>query len=157
MTTARAFAAGRTLVLAMPMLCSCVSSPPDATQADRSGPGMSAATAIEVCRPAGERTYLERLICADGALPAIGRRVNVGNRAPVPASEQRTMTPEEIKLRLDRLFEMKAPPPGEPDTHIVDRYELICGSTMHFVHLDMYHCDGPPPQVVPPGFKLRSP
>lgn len=108
--------------------------------------GAVKATAIEVCRPAGERSYLSRLMCWDGKPPVIRRIGSFGPRTDIPAN----LSSEQV----NRLIEKRYAPlkPGESDHHPVDRYELLCGDTNYFVYMDMYHCDRPPTQALPPGF-----
>jgi hypothetical protein len=132
-------------------LCvACASPPPIATVQPKPGLGEDKSTAIEVCTPAGQRAYLATLKCSDGRRPAYRRTRNVGERTPSP--------PETEAQALTRLEDRYKPhPPGAPDHHIVDEYELTCGSAKHIIYMDMYHC-GVAPTVSPPkGFTIGSP
>ena len=46
--------------------------------------------------------------------------------------------------------------PGEPDVHVVDGYEVTCGSSKQMIYMDRYHCEQPPPTSPPPGFAIRA-
>lgn len=112
--------------------------------------GVVKATAIEVCRPAGEQAYLSRLVCSDGKSPVFRRIGSFRPRTHFPS----TLSSEQV----NRLIEKRHAPlkPGETDHHTVDRYELLCGETRYLVYMDMYHCDGPPTQALPPGFDDKA-
>ena len=116
-----------------------------------SGLGLSKATAIEVCRPLGERAYLNQLQCADGERPKYRRVGSFGPRTatPPPSSDA------EAKAQLKRALSAKTLRPGEPDIHVVDGYEVVCSDGKHMIYMDMYHCEQPPPSEAPPGFRLR--
>jgi hypothetical protein len=159
------------LLLPVVTACGGLSSPsersttPDATptsasaRGDASAPSRSSDAAIfgttreqpiEVCRPQGEEEYLERLRCRSGVPPGYRRTGNVGPRNPYP-----TVSDEKARRRLfDQALEFKAPPPGVPDIHILDGYEVVCGAEKTTLYLDMYHCDVPPPPFAPAGFVL---
>ena len=113
--------------------------------------GTTKASAIQVCK-VGYRDYLSRLVCASGEVPAYRRLGSVGPRTEVtrqPASDT------EIRQRLSRMMRGARLEPGEPDTHIVDLYELSCGSKAHRIYVDMYHCEEPPTDQPPPNFTFR--
>ena len=124
------------------LLAACASTP----SVDAPRPGDSKRTALEVCRPAGERAYLSRLVCADGTTPTVRRVANVGWRNDLPNGGP--------NLSGDAYAPL---PPGVADWHIVDDYEVVCSGAKHAVFLDMYHCDQPPPTATPTGFTLRAP
>lgn len=134
-------------ILLVLVLSACASAPSSTPAPDT--PGSTKESAIEVCRPAGQRAYLSQLRCPDGNAPAFHRVGSVGERNPTPKG-----SPE-----LDLMSIMNANrrlQPGEVDVHIVDRYELRCGAAVSTVFLDMYHCGQPAPQVAPAGFKLQQ-
>jgi hypothetical protein len=114
--------------------------------------GQSNATAIEVCKPQGQREYLRRLICPDGSSPAFERIGSYGPRNPLPEAK----TEKERSALIDSALSDKALLPGQIDTHMVDGYRLKCGEQEHSVYMDMYHCEQPPPDEAPPGFGIRK-
>lgn len=114
------------------------------------GPGLSKATAVEVCEPQGEREYLSRLRCADGNPPAFERLGSVGSRNP-------TETPEAEELATEQVIRGRPVGPDEIDYHVIDLYEVVCAEGRYSVFLDMYHCDQPPPTVAPPGLTFHHP
>ena len=121
--------------------------PPEASPPPRTGPGESKATAIAVCMPEGERAYLARLRCPDGAPPAHRRAGSVGSRTPMTGDADGARAAEQVST--GRPLE-----PGEPDFHVVDRYEVTCDESTRSVFLDMYHCGEPAPHIAPPGLSL---
>lgn len=123
---------------------------PGAVGSPAAGLGDSKATAIEVCRPQGQRAYLDRLQCSDASVPSYRRVGSFGQRSDPakPPSDARDAQ------MLDQLSGRPLKP-GEPDYHIVDGYEVVCGATKRMIYMDMYHCDKPPPTEVPQGFQLR--
>ena len=110
-------------------------------------PGMSKASAIEVCAPAGERAYLNRLRCSDGSTVRYERSGSVGYR---------NEPGEEDKEDVDAQMTPGPIPPGQKDFHIIDRYETKCGGKPVNLYLDMYHCPEPKRHEVPPGFTLTG-
>jgi hypothetical protein len=126
-----------------------------AEPATESGLGLSISSAVEVCRPSGQRAYLERLTCPGGEAPRIGDRRSVGPRNPTSRQHTEPATDVQIQAHIRRLLEAKSPGPGETDTHIVDSYEVVCSDRTYLIYLDLYHCDKPPPEKAPPGFTLR--
>jgi len=132
--------------LLLALACSSAAPPtassPAATDASY---GLSSATAIEVCKPAGERKYVQRLRCADGSAPEFSRSGSGGTRTAAK-------TEEEQKKALDQMFgTMK---PGDPDYHVIDYYEVRCGDKKTTLILDMYHCEQPEPTQAPAGFTI---
>jgi hypothetical protein len=132
------------IVLATGLLLGCVTPPTPL------GLGESKTTAIEVCRPQGQHAYLNRLQCSDGSTPSYSRIGNVGERSDVPKKPAKE--PESI-IFTEYLITLK---PGEADYHIVDKYELSCGSVKRIIFMDMYHCIQSAPTEAPSGFKLRT-
>jgi hypothetical protein len=134
------------VVLALP---GCATAPPART----AGLGEIKATAIEVCRPQGQRAYLDRLQCADSGLAPSYRRVgSFGDRSDPPQQ----LNTEQSAVALDQILTVRPLKPGEPDYHIIDGYEVVCGATKRMIYMDMYHCDKPPPSAVPAGFERRQ-
>lgn len=131
--------------------CAASSGQPTTPAATRVSPGESREAAIEVCKPAGERAYLDTLACQDGSPPAYRRVGSVGVRTPTPA----TLTKEQGDEILRQMMNFKAPPAGVPDYHVIDEYELSCASVRRRVYLDMYHCDAPASTELPDGFQRR--
>src|SRR3546814_20168832 len=75
----------RGLVLPAAMLAGCAA--PGAPAPVPHAPeryGLEPEQSVEVCRPAGERRYLARLICPSGEHPAFERPGNVRPRPPLP-------------------------------------------------------------------------
>jgi hypothetical protein len=132
-------------------LAGCAAPPRATDLPPAAGWGDSKATAIEVCRPAGQRAYLAQLVCPDGSRPSYRRSGNVGPRMDPPAS----MTEAQNAAVLAAMLAFRAPAPGERDHHIVDAYELSCGAVRRTLYLDMYHCDRSPPEQAPAGYTLR--
>ncbi len=123
-----------------------------ASAVDTPGLGDSQTTAIEVCKPPGERSYLDHLQCPDSSTPTYRRLGSFGSRNEPPKN-----LPEEQKAALlDRITSGAPLKPGETDYHIVDKFEVSCGDSKRFVYMDMYHCQQPPPSEAPIGFKLRG-
>lgn len=113
-------------------------------------PGSSRDTAIEVCQPRGEQAYLSRLLCSDGTVPTFERVGSFGPRSDHALKEGET----EPSLR-ERIN--GAPlKPGQPDRHILDGYDLQCGTKKYFLYMDMYHCSQAEPNVPPADFKFRE-
>jgi hypothetical protein len=96
---------------------------------------MSAATAIQVCDPAGQIGYLARLRCADDAPPTYTRTGQHGYRNPRNGDDDYRRSADQVKT--GRSLE-----PGETDLHPVDLYAVVCASsaTTYRIHFDMYHC-----------------
>lgn len=107
--------------------------------------GRSKEEAINVCQPAGQRSYLMRLRCADGKPPRFGRRGNVGMR-----NEPKGDLSDEDRLR--QMDWSRPLGPGEVDYHVVDVYEVECTDTTHEIFMDMYHCADPRTKKTPSGF-----
>lgn len=114
--------------------------------------GESKQTAIEVCTPAGQRAYLSRLVCPDGAAARYNRVGSFGNRNEIPGN----LAPEQQKEMLERLRRSTPLQPGQPDYHVVDGYEVACGDVKRLLFMDMYHCEAPPPDRVPRGFAFGN-
>lgn len=114
------------------------------------GPGLTAAEAIEVCEPEGQRQYLASLVCPDSSHPTFERQGSFGMRSPFPGP----LSSEEANALLLRLMGDPTLRPGEPDFHMVDGYEVVCPDSTVFVYMDMYHCDAEGPPPAPPGFTL---
>lgn len=124
-------------------LASAQSSPPD-------GYGLTKEQAIEVCKPAGERAYLARLVCPDDSHPAFARIGSVGLRHEFPAG----MSEDERMKIVMAALESTALEPGSTDHHMIDGYSMECGKIRTTLYLDMYHCDRPPPDIAPTGFTI---
>ncbi len=114
------------------------------------GYGLSREHAIEVCYPEGQQQYLARLICPDNSHPAFERRGSVGPRQPMPDN----MSEETIASLLADLRKSRKREPGEPDHHIVDAYDVVCGEATTTLYLDMYHCAQDRPVFSPKGFGI---
>jgi hypothetical protein len=112
-------------------------------QAAEDGSGDSKGSAIEVCMPAGQRAYLARLACPGGQPPSYKRIGSVGPRSPFPAEAS-----ESDKMALIQRVGLKR---GEPDYHIVDEYDITCGTVTRRIYMDMYHCDRSDPMSAPVG------
>lgn len=107
---------------------------PDAPRPPTATWGLVKVEAVEVCMPAGERAYLDRLRCEDGSEPSVQRVGNAGYRNDPPES----MGQEEQMAYMDANRKLN---PGEVDIHIVDIYSVTCGKQEPIqVFLDMYHC-----------------
>jgi len=113
------------------------------------GPGFTKDSAIEVCNPAGERAYFDRLRCSDGVPLRYKRTGSYGSR-------NETRTKEEEQAALDQMMSRAALAPGEKDFHVVDGYEVRCGHETVMIYADMYHCPEPESHAVPPGFTLEG-
>jgi hypothetical protein len=109
--------------------------------------GTSAAHAVEVCKPAGERKYLQRLRCPDGSVPSFKRSGSGGSRT-TPKNRA-----EEEKA-VEQMFRDGSLAPTESDYHVVDIYDVKCGADTTEVIMDMYHCHQPEPTDAPPGFTI---
>lgn len=114
-------------------------------------PGETKQTAIEVCKPSGQREYLSRLMCSGGETPTFGRLGSFGMRDELSDHASELTPVDEMK----RSMSFAPHPPGNRHFHAVDRYELTCGSQKHLVFMDMYHCGVPAPEVAPAGLTLR--
>lgn len=114
------------------------------------GYGLSREQAIEVCYPEGEQQYLARLVCPDNSHPAFERTGSVGPRQSIP----KDMSEEKIASLLADLRKTRKREPGEPDHHIIDAYEVVCGEVATTVYLDMYHCAQDRPTFSPKGFSI---
>ena len=120
------------------------------TTAAAEGYGLSREQAIEVCYPEGEQQYLARLVCPDNSHPAFERTGSVGPRQSIP----KDMSEEKIASLLADLRKTRKREPGEPDHHIIDAYEVVCGEVTTTVYLDMYHCAQDRPTFSPKGFSI---
>lgn len=120
--------------------------------ATASGLGESRQTAIEVCMPAGERAYISRLVCSDNQSPSFKRVGSVGQRNSIPED----LSPEQYEILIQKIINRTPLQPGEPDYHVIDAYELVCGEEKHIAYLDMYHCNQPPPTEAVRGFTIRA-
>ena len=109
----------------------------------RPGFAVSKASAAEVCLPEGELEYLKSLRCPSGDAPRFHRIGSVGSRNPAQADDPRLLQQMDISGVL---------PPGDPDLHIVDAYEVRCAGKTFTVYLDMYHCARRQEQAAPEGF-----
>jgi hypothetical protein len=107
--------------------------------------GLSVKNAIETCTPIGTHDFLDDLLCKDGSKPAYRRIGQAGSRQKGPAIDIN-------KVDIGNL-DMIRVPPGQPDTHIVDKWEVKCGSKIHTLFFDVYHCLDPKPWAAPKGFK----
>lgn len=118
-----------------------------ATAAVPAGLGTSKANAIEVCKPDGERAYLQQLACPDASVPKISRNGSVGERNPDP---NRTLElGGGVQDAIERLYKpLKA---GQIDSHTVDAYKVMCGTQEMTIYLDMYHCEQTVPVAAPSG------
>ena len=119
--------------------------------------GIVRENAIEVCHPQGEHEYLSKLACADGNAPEYRLLGNAGTRTD-PTKE----FADKLK-RDDKVFEMlisPAPiPPGEPDIHIVDVFEIKCRTSTTKLYFDRYHCSEESKArlpLAPRGFQIRT-
>jgi hypothetical protein len=133
-------------------LAGCASPNQPADPKPTAGLGETKATAIEVCKPMGQRAYLSRLVCADGTRPTFTRIGSFGSRTKEPEN----MSKEQSSAVLDAMLTGRALKPGEIDLHIVDGYEVACGAVKRTLYMDMYHCQSPPPEQAPAGFTLRG-
>ncbi|MEP7010353.1 MAG: hypothetical protein ABJC13_08545 [Acidobacteriota bacterium] len=115
----------------------------------QSNVGLSRETAIEVCEPAGEKAYLARLCCPDGAVPTYERSGSVGLRNAVD-------TKSEEELARQQMLEERPIAPGEADYHVVDLYDVICSDKEYGIFLDMYHCGQPEPKAAPADFSIAG-
>lgn len=140
--------------LAGALLLAATIAPMPTTSQPKDALGESKASAIEVCRPEGQRAYLSRLVCGDGASPHYRRVGSFGNRTELP-NNANTLSKEEQNALLDSILGRTPRQAGEPDYHIVDVYEVACGSERRSLYMDMYHCDAQPPGEAPPGFTMR--
>jgi hypothetical protein len=127
---------------------SCASGPDSDIQPPANpGYGESLAAAIEVCKPDGERAYLERLVCPGGEGATFDRAGGSGTRNELPRDA--SLSEQIASSRRDPLA------PGEVDYHVVDGYAVTCGASKRMIYLDMYHCHQPPPTQAPPGYALK--
>jgi hypothetical protein len=124
---------------------------PTAGARQLAAPGETKQTAIEVCKPSGQREYLARLMCSGGETPTFSRLGSYGMRDELPGYTSENTSVDEMK----RAMSFAPHPPGTRHFHAVDRYELTCGSQKHLVFMDMYHCGVPAPEVAPAGLTLR--
>jgi hypothetical protein len=108
--------------------------------------GLSLDRPVEVCWPRGERDYLQRLTCNKGDVSF--RRLGAAGARNEPRTE------EEERLAEDQMREGRHLAPGEVDFHVVDVYEVTCGTKTVEVYIDMYHCNQPQPSEAIPGFTL---
>lgn len=144
------------LLMAVPfvLLQGCATgqvSGPAREQEPGKGYGLSRQESIEVCLPGGERDYLRGLVCASsGQRPSFERMGNVGLRTPLPEG----LAPAEQDRLLGAQMGMQPLAAGEPDHHIVDAYDVRCGSETVTVFMDMYHCATSVPERAPPGFVI---
>jgi hypothetical protein len=121
--------------------------PPPAPPSE--GWGLAQEEAIEVCKPAGEWAYLNRLRCADGSAPKWRRVGSVGSRHQVPAD----MSSE---ARFAQMDPERPVPEGEVDVHTIDLYDVMCPKQPTVqMYLDMYHCPQPDYMFGPKGFSVE--
>jgi hypothetical protein len=106
---------------------------------------------VEVCKPPGQRAYLQRLQCADGSVLSWQRSGSVGLRNPLPEG----LSAAQVDAMLARDLAGQPLASGEVDHHMIDRYQLDCGGQLSALYMDMYHCDAAPPQRAPAGFTLQ--
>jgi len=125
---------------------------PPLPEAAASSPGATVASAIEVCRPIGEREYLSRLVCSSGEPAQFKRLGSLGPRNKMPE-----LSEAEQRDYLRKMMASAPLEPGEVDYHIIDSYEVVCGGVKHTLYLDMYHCRQPVSSTPPAGFTLRQP
>lgn len=127
------------------LLIGCASAPQHAAL------GETRQTAIEVCKPGGQREYLSRLVCSGGDTPTFKRLGSVGMRDELPddANEKTLLD------AVEKSMSFESQPAGSRHFHAVDQYELTCGAQKHLVFMDMYHCGVPAPKTAPPGLSLR--
>jgi hypothetical protein len=140
------------LLLALAAGCATQSVPLPSTSAQHSQVGETKASAIEVCRPAGQRAYLDRLQCADGSALSYRRIGSFGERTKIPDD----FTDEEQAALFESVINGTQLRPGEPDYHVIDGYVVNCGTTERVIYMDMYHCSTPATVDVPAGFTRRS-
>ena len=97
------------------------------------GPGSRPSEPIEVCLAKGAQERLAQLHCANGSVPTIARRRNVGPRSDPPDS---------LSLATwDRMGDpQRALISGEVDYHIIDLFEVDCAGVAASVYVDAYHC-----------------
>ena len=107
--------------------------------------GLTAQTSVEVCKPAGERQYLARLVCPSGAHPEFSRTGSVGARTPIPVD----LSPAAVDALLEDQLAGRPLVAGAPDYHWIDAYEVRCETAKTTIYLDMYHCDAGPPDTAP--------
>lgn len=112
--------------------------------------GLVQSRPVEVCKPEGQRRYLARLICPNSQHPQARRTGSMGHRVPIPEEVQKRNVVRWMEATLN--YEPLAP--GDPEYHMVDRYELDCGDSKVAVYMDMYHCNAPVPDRAPEGFEL---
>jgi hypothetical protein len=140
------------IVLAAGTLLGCATPPAPP------GLGETKETAVEVCKPLGQQAYLNRLICSDGTNSTylrIARADGVtklGTRIELPVN----LTSVDHNVMIQKSHSYEPLKNGELDYHIVDAYEVICGSAKRVIYMDMYHCNQPPPSEIPNGFSLRK-
>ena len=139
------------IVLSLALLPACASMQRAQVQGDSPPLGESKGAAIEVCTPNGQRAYLSRLICPSGEPVAFRRVGSFGPRVALP----RTASETERDAMYKTMSSYEALQPGEPDVHIVDGYELTCGTSKRLLYLDMYHCATAPREFAPAGYTLR--
>lgn len=133
-------------------LAAAVSQPAPAQPA-ASGWGLEPGQPVEVCKPEGQRAWLQRLQCADGSILSWRRIGNVGPRNPLPEG----ISVEQVSaLIATGHAELEGQPmaDGAIDHHAIDHYQLDCGGSLHALYMDMYHCVAPPSQQAPAGFVL---
>lgn len=112
--------------------------------------GLTQGNPIEECRPEIGQRYFSRLACPSGERPTISRIGSTGPRTPIPAD----ITEEETVEMVRGMLEMRRLEPGEPDYHIVDAYEVVCGTRATTIYVDMYHCAPDQPASAPAGFRF---
>jgi hypothetical protein len=101
----------------------------------------------------GERSYLSRLLCANGQNLKYKRVGSFGPRTTLPVN----LSNDEMEALLQRSGNGMPLEAGEPDYHIVDGYDLECGEVTRRVYMDMYHCHQQPPIIAPTGFSFKTP
>ncbi len=141
------------VAVALSLACAACSTKTPTTErlGNSTGLGTSKATAIEVCGPAGERAYLSRLLCSDGSALQFKRIGSFGSRNKFPEN----LSAGQQTVLVERIMRGSPLQPGEQDYHVIDGYELVCGTTKHVVYLDMYHCHQAEPNQAPLGFTIR--
>jgi hypothetical protein len=95
------------------LLAGCASPPAQLPSQDALGE--SKATAVEVCKPSGERAYLMRLVCADGTRPTFARQGSVGMRT----ESFQDLPKEQQDVVFNAMVSGRALKPGEIDSGLV--------------------------------------
>ncbi|MBW1809306.1 MAG: hypothetical protein JRJ87_14010 [Deltaproteobacteria bacterium] len=106
--------------------------------------GETVRNAIETCTRVGTIHFLDELLCADGSKPKYKRIGQAGIREAGPQKDIKD-------IDFDNM-DMIRIPQGEPDTHIVDKWDVRCENKNHILYFDVYHCLDPKPWAAPKGF-----